>query len=149
MVLEVGAGTAGSFDGMRCGLVDTRVTDKTIMDRFWPGWVYHTTDKEPEQVDTIPELAKKLGLDLSELENIVKEFNAASNKNEFNLMKLDGKATTGLKPNKTNWANPIDTPSYSRYPMTANLTFAYGRVKTNRFWAQTMCQCLDCMRLEN
>jgi tricarballylate dehydrogenase len=111
MALEVGAGTAGSFDGMHCELVDTRagkpdaviwghnygivvnsdckrfydegkrhlfatfemialetwrdqsqrayfVTDKTIMDRFRPGWVYDTTDKEPEQADTIPELAK-------------------------------------------------------------------------------------------
>jgi succinate dehydrogenase/fumarate reductase flavoprotein subunit len=46
-------------------------------------------------------------------------------------MKLDGKATTGLKPNKTNWANPIDTPPYFGYPLTANLTFTYGGVKTN------------------
>ena len=99
MALKVGAGTACSFDGMHCELVDTRagkpdavigghnygivvnsdckhphgegkrrliatfemialeawrdqnqrayfVTDKTIMDRFWPGWVYDTTDKE-------------------------------------------------------------------------------------------------------
>lgn len=27
-------------------------------------------------------------------------------------MKLDGKATTGLRPNKTNWANPINKPPY-------------------------------------
>ena len=107
------------------------VTDKTIMDQFRPGWVYDTTDKEPEQADTIPELAKKLGLDPHELANTVGDFNAACNKNRFDLMKLDGKATTGLKPNKTNWANPINTPPYFGYPLTANLTFTYGGVKTN------------------
>lgn len=107
------------------------VTDKTIMGRFRLGWVYDTTDKEHEQADTIPELAKRLGLAPNELENIVKEFNVACNKNEFNLMKLDGKATTGLKSNKTNWVNPIDTPPYYGYPMTANLKFTYGVVKTN------------------
>ena len=29
------------------------------------------------------------------------------NDKPFELLKLDGKATTGLHPNKTNWANPI------------------------------------------
>jgi len=107
------------------------VTDRTIMDRFRPGWVYDTTDKEPEQADTIPELAKKLGLQPEELGKTVKEFNAACNENEFDVMKLDGKGTTGLKPNKSNWANPIDSPPFYGYPMTANLTFTYGGVKTD------------------
>ncbi|KAK6364219.1 hypothetical protein LTS17_012390 [Exophiala oligosperma] len=65
------------------------------MDRFRPGWVYDTTDKEPEQSDTIEGLAEKLGLDPKELKKTVDEFNAAINKNEFDLMKLDGKRTTG------------------------------------------------------
>jgi hypothetical protein len=98
------------------------VTDSTIMKRFRPGWVYDTTDKEPEQADTVPELAEKLGLDPQELDKTIREFNAACNDKEFNLMSLDGKATTGLKPNKTNWANPIDKPPFYGYPMTANLT---------------------------
>jgi len=184
MALEVGAGTAGDFNGMHCELVDTRagkpdaviwghgygivvnsdckrfydegqrhlfatfevialetwrdhnqksyfVTDRTIMDRFRPGWVYDTTDKEPEQADTIPELAKKLGLDPEELDKTVKEFNAACNDKPFELLSLDGKATTGLKPNKTNWANPINTPPFYGYPLTANLTFTYGGLKTD------------------
>jgi len=107
------------------------VTDKTIMDRFRLGWVYDTTNKEPEQADTIPELVNRLELAPNELENTVKEFNVACNKNEFNLMKLDGKATTRLKPNKTNWVDPIDTPPYYGYLVTANLTFTYRGVKIN------------------
>ena len=48
------------------------------MDRFRPGWVFDTTDKEPEQSDTIEGLAEKLGLDPRELKKMVDEFNAAS-----------------------------------------------------------------------
>ena len=36
-----------------------------------------TTDKEPEQSDTIEGLAEKLGLDPNELKKTVDEFNAA------------------------------------------------------------------------
>ncbi|KIW53099.1 hypothetical protein PV05_08696 [Exophiala xenobiotica] len=105
------------------------VTDKTIMDRFRPGWVYDTTDQEPEQSDTLEGLAEKLGLDPKELKKTVDEFNGAINENEFDLMKLDGKRTTGLSPDKTNWAQPINTPPFYGYPMKAQLTFTYGGLK--------------------
>jgi tricarballylate dehydrogenase len=184
MALEVGASTAGSFDGMHCELVDTRatkpdaviwghnygilvnekckrfydegkrhlfatfemialelwrdhnqkgffVTDDTIMQRFRPGWVYDTTDQEPEKADTIHGLAVKLGINPQELEKTVSEFNAACNEKPFDLMKLDGKATKGLSPNKSNWAKPIQTAPFYGYPVTSHLTFTYGGVKTN------------------
>ena len=105
------------------------VTDSIIMDRFRPGWVYDTTDKEPEQSDTIEGLAEKLKLDPKELKKTVDEFNAAINDKEFDLLKLDGKATTGLSPNKTNWANPISKGPFFGYPMKAQLTFTYGGLK--------------------
>ncbi|KAE8454019.1 hypothetical protein EG329_007795 [Mollisiaceae sp. DMI_Dod_QoI] len=184
MALEVGAGTAGSLDGMHCELVDIRatkpdavvwghnygivvnrdckrfydegkrhlfatfemialetwrdqnqeayfVTDSTIMKRFRPGWVYDTSDKEPIEAKSIPELAQKLGLDPQKLSKTVDEFNKACNDKEFNLMALDGKATTGLNPNKTNWANPIDKAPFYGVPMTSHLTFTYGGLKVN------------------
>ncbi|KAL5419667.1 hypothetical protein PMIN04_006843 [Paraphaeosphaeria minitans] len=184
MALEVGAGTAGSFDGMHCELVDTRatkpdaviwghnygivvneqckrfydegkrhlfatfemialelwrdqnqkgyfITDEPIMKRFRPGWGYDTTDQEPEKAATIRELAEKLKLDPDALEITVQEFNQACNDKPLDLMKLDGKATNGLNPNKTNWANPISNPPYYGYPVTSHLTFTYGGVKTN------------------
>lgn len=107
------------------------VTDSTIMKRFRPGWVFDTTDKEPEQADTISELAKKLGLDPAALDKTVSNFNAACSEHTFELLALDGKRTHGLSPEKTNWANPIDSPPYYGYPLTANLTFTYGGIKTN------------------
>lgn len=176
MCLEVGAGTAGSFDGMHCELVDTRatkpdaviwghnygivvnkdcerfydegkrhlfatfemialecwrdqnmscffVTDDDIMQKFKGSWVYDTTDQPPEKADTIEELAEKMHLDPKLLKKTVDEYNAAVNDKEFDLMKLDGKATTGLKVNKTNWASKIEKAPFYGYPMTSNLTF--------------------------
>ncbi|KAJ9615605.1 hypothetical protein H2200_001680 [Cladophialophora chaetospira] len=102
------------------------VTDSVIMDRFRPGWVYDTTDQEPEQSDTIEGLAEKLGLDPKELKKTVDEFNAAINDKPFELLALDGKRTHGLSPDKTNWANPISKPPYFGAPQ---LTFTYGGLK--------------------
>lgn len=101
------------------------VTDEPIMQRFKGSWVYETTDIPPEKADTIEGLAEKLGLDPAELKKTVDEFNAAVNDKPFDLMKLDGKATTGLKPNKTNWAAKIEQGPFYGYPLTANLTFTY------------------------
>lgn len=106
------------------------ITDATIMKRFRPGWVYETTDQEPEQADTIEELAVKLSLEPRDLKATVDAFNVAVDRNTpFDLMTLDGKATAGLSPNKTNWANPIETPPFYGYPLKPQLTFTYGGLK--------------------
>lgn len=99
------------------------ITDSVIMDRFKGSWVFETTDKAPEKADTIEELAPKLDLDPQALKKTVDEFNASVNDNEFDLMKLDGKATQGLKVPKSNWANPIAVPPFYGFPCTSNLTF--------------------------
>lgn len=107
------------------------ITDAVIMDRFKGSWVYETTDVPPEKADTIEELAAKLHLDPTKLKKTVDDFNAAINDKPFDLMKLDGKSTTGLKPNKTNWASPISKAPFYGFPCTSNLTFTYGGVKTD------------------
>lgn len=186
MALQVGADTAGSFDGMHCELVDSRakkpdaviwghnygivvneqgqrfydegkrhlfatfemialelwrdhnstgyfVTDDTIMKRFSPGWVYDTTDQPPVSANTIRELGEKLGVpDIAAFEKTVNDYNTACDPSkEFDLMKLDGKGTKGLSPNKTNWANPIVTAPFHGYPLTTHLTFTYGGLKVD------------------
>ncbi|KAL2275181.1 hypothetical protein FJTKL_02409 [Diaporthe vaccinii] len=106
------------------------ITDAPIMKRFRPGWVYETTDQEPEQADTVEGLAVKLGLEPRDLKATVDEFNVAVDRNTpFELMALDGKGTAGLSPNKTNWANPIETPPFYGYPLKPQLTFTYGGLK--------------------
>ena len=86
------------------------ITDKPIMDRFRPGWVYDTTDQEPLQGQTIEELAGKLGLDPQKLKHTIDEFNGAVNDKPFDLMKLDGKATTG----KPKARRPVQTLTTTR-----------------------------------
>ncbi len=108
------------------------ITDSPIMEHFRGSWVYETTDVPPEEADTIGELAEKLGLDPEKLEATVNEFNAACDREvEFNTVVMDGKSAVGIEPPKSNWANPIETPPFYGFPMTANLTFTYGGIKTD------------------
>ena len=46
-------------------------------------------------------------------------------------MILDGKATTGLKINKTNWAAPIIKPPFYGFPLRPGITFTYMGVAVN------------------
>lgn len=106
--------------------------DKTVHDRFRGSWAYETTDIPPEEADTISGLAEKLGLDPQKLETTVKEFNAACDRQaEWDPVRMDGKAAHGINPPKSNWALPIETPPFYGFPMTANLTFTYGGIKTD------------------
>lgn len=107
------------------------IFDKPVSDKFRPGWVYQTTDLDPEEGQTISELAGKLGLDPEKLEHTVEEFNKACNDKPWDTMQFDGKATTGLTPNKSNWANPIATPPFYGFPLKTTLTFTYGGLKTD------------------
>jgi succinate dehydrogenase/fumarate reductase flavoprotein subunit len=107
------------------------ITDRTVMDRFKGSWVYETTDQPPEQSDTIGGLAEKLGLDPEKLEATVARFNAACGPGTWDPARLDDKKTDGIDPPKSNWANRIDTPPFSGFPMTAHLTFTYGGVKVD------------------
>lgn len=105
---------------MQCNFI----TDSVIMDRFKGSWVYETTDQPPEKADTIEELAEKLKLDPKALKKTVDDFNSAiDGEITFDLMKLDGKGTKGLKPNKSNWALPIQKAPFYGFPLTSNLTF--------------------------
>ena len=41
----------------------------------------------------------------------------------------DGRRTVGLNPDKTNWAQPIDTPPYLGYAVTCGISFTFGGVR--------------------
>ncbi len=49
----------------------------------------------------------------------------------FNPAIKDGRATVGLDPPKTNWANPLDTPPYVAYAVTCGITLTFGGLKVN------------------
>lgn len=89
------------------------------------------TDRAPEQADTLDELALRFDIDPAQLRATVDAYNAAAQPGELDLHSLDGVATTGLVPAKSNWARPIDEPPYLAWPLTCAITFTFGGVRTD------------------
>ncbi len=90
------------------------------------------TEQHPFKADTVRELAGLLGLDPDRLEATVEEFNAAvRDEVDYDGTRLDGKGTVGLEPPKSNWALPIDTAPFEAFPVTCNICFTFGGVRTD------------------
>src|SRR5207245_2524213 len=75
---------------------------------------------------TLDGLARKLEIDVEGFVRTVRDFNAAVQPGTFNPAIKDGKGTRGLKPPKSNWAQPLDTPPYVGYAVTTGITFTFG-----------------------
>jgi len=85
----------------------------------------------PIVADSIEELAELLGLSPEGLRASVDEFNNACPEGEIDQSILDGKATKGLAPEKTNWAAPITSPPFYGFPLRPGITFTYMGVEVN------------------
>jgi len=92
---------------------------------------YRIKEVTKAESDTIAGLAEQLDLDPVALEKTVAEFNAACGPQPYNPAILDGKATTGLKVPKSNWALPINKPPYVAYVTTTGITFTFGGLQVN------------------
>ncbi len=79
----------------------------------------------------IGDLAVKLGLDPGALNATVSDFNAAVRPGTFNGKTLDDCRTEDLAPPKTHWAQRLDTPPFSAYPLRPGITFTYLGVKVD------------------
>lgn len=89
------------------------------------------TDRAPETADTLEALARRLDLDPAALAATVEAYNAAARPGPLDVTALDGIATSGLEPPKSNWARPIDEPPYVAWPVTCAITFTFGGLKTD------------------
>ena len=85
----------------------------------------------PVRAQSIEELADQLGLDQSALVATVKRYNAACTTGSFHPTELDGLATRGLEPVKSNWARPINQPPYFAYSLRPGVTFTYLGLKVD------------------
>ncbi len=83
------------------------------------------------RTDTLEELVKKLeGVDAEACLREIHAYNKAVRTDiPFNPAIKDGRCTTGLKVNKTNWANTLDEPPFEAYAVTCGVTFTFGGVK--------------------
>ena len=95
------------------------IIDSKSLDLFMPS-VF-----PPIRANTIEEMAEKMGLPTVTLAQTVDRFNASCQDGEFNPVELDGLATQGIEPPKSNWARPLDTPPYYGYTLRTGVTFTY------------------------
>ncbi|MDP4032450.1 MAG: FAD-dependent tricarballylate dehydrogenase TcuA [Pseudorhodobacter sp.] len=102
------------------------IIDAKSLDLFMPS-VF-----APNKADTIAELGQMMGLDGARLAATVADFNAACRPGSFTPSALDGLATVGLEPPKTNWARPLDTPPYYGYQLRPGVTFTYLGLKVSQ-----------------
>lgn len=111
---------AGQPDQVGYSIIDAKSID-LFMPSVFP----------PNKADTIAELGAQMGIDGEKLKATVEAFNAACRPGDFHPTTLDGLATTGVEPPKTNWARPIDTPPYYGYQLRPGVTFTYLGLKVS------------------
>ena len=90
------------------------------------------SDQPPVEAPTLAGLAEQLGLDSHALQATVEAFNrACPGTAGFKPLALDGLATRGLEPRKSNWARPLAQPPFLAYPITCANCFTFGGVKVD------------------
>jgi tricarballylate dehydrogenase len=84
------------------------------------------------KANSLEELAVQLKLDPVKVRETIDGFNRAVKPGQvFDNLKLDGSATEGLTPDKTNWARAVDKPPFYGYPLRPGITFTYLSVRVN------------------
>jgi len=102
------------------------IIDSKSIDLFMPS-VF-----APVQADSIRELAEKLSLDPELLEKTIIKFNESVVQGSIDPAELDDCKTQGIKPVKSHWARPLDSPPYYGYPLRPGITFTYLGVKVDK-----------------
>ncbi|HLJ18636.1 MAG TPA: FAD-dependent oxidoreductase, partial [Stellaceae bacterium] len=90
------------------------------------------SDQPPVEAPSIASLAGRLGLEPGTLQATVEAYNrACPEPADFKPLELDGLATRGLEPRKSNWARPLDRAPFLAYPITCANCFTFGGVKVD------------------
>lgn len=115
----------GRLVAQQPGQIAWSVIDAKAVGRFMPP-VFPGT-----RADSLPELARALGLDETRFMQTLNDYNAACRAGTFDHTALDDCRTEGLTPAKTHWARPIDTPPFFAYAVRPGVTFTYLGLKTD------------------
>ncbi|CAN5379062.1 FAD-dependent tricarballylate dehydrogenase TcuA [soil metagenome] len=89
------------------------------------------TDQPPLVANTLDELAVRIGVPADSLAETVTSYNAACRSGAWKPLELDGLATEGLHPPKSNWATPIDRAPFHAYPIMSANVFTFGGLKVD------------------
>ena len=101
------------------------IVDAKAVGRFMPS-VF-----PPKAASSLRDLATELNLPPEKLEATIGAYNRAVRPGSFDQAVLDNCRTVGLNPEKTHWAQRIDTPPYWGYPLRPGITFTYLGLKVN------------------
>ena len=115
----------GRLVAQQPGQVAYSVIDAKAVGRFMPP-VFPGV-----KADTLPELARQLGLDAATFMHTLQSYNAACQVGTFDHTTLDDCRTNGLTPAKTHWARPLDTAPFYGYALKPGVTFTYLGLKTD------------------
>ena len=115
----------GKLVARQPGQIAFSIVDAKVRDRFMPS-VF-----PPVEASSIGELAARLDLPPVRLEAMVARFNEAVRPGSFDHTKLDDCRTSGLSPEKTHWAQRLDTPPFWGYPLRPGITFTYLGVRVD------------------
>lgn len=101
------------------------IVDSKTLGKFMPSMF------EPISAATINELAEKIGLIGTMLEETIVKFNNSIKQGTFDPSDLDDCRTEGVTPPKSHWALRIDEPPFYAYPLKTGITFTYLGVGVN------------------
>jgi tricarballylate dehydrogenase len=116
----------GRLVAMQPGQIGYCIIDAKAIGRFMPP-VFPAV-----QANTLPELARALGLPEQPFMRTLNDYNAACRVGSFDHTVLDDCHTEGLTPPKTHWARPIDHAPFYAYALRPGITFTYLGLKTDK-----------------
>jgi tricarballylate dehydrogenase len=87
------------------------------------------TDQPPVIAATLTELAAAMEMPPAVFARTVANYNAACTGGMWDPHSIDGLATEGLAPPKTNWARPLEKPPFRAWPVISSNTFTFGGLK--------------------
>lgn len=90
---------------------------------------YRIREVTRAEAGTLGGLAERLEIAPAGLVDTVERFNAACGDAPFDPTRLDGRATRGLDPPKSNWALPLDEPPFVGFAVTCGITFTFGGLR--------------------
>jgi tricarballylate dehydrogenase len=115
----------GRLVALQPGQIAYSIIDAKSVGRFMPP-VFKGV-----KADTLPDLARELGLDEGEFMKTVLDFNDACRVGTFDHTIQDDCHTVGVVPEKTHWARPIDTAPFYGYALRPGITFTYFGLTTD------------------
>jgi tricarballylate dehydrogenase len=123
----------GALVARQPGQIAFSVFDRSAWGHFIPPFL------PPYRAASVEALARAVGVDGGALRATVEEYNrAADGGTGWDPSRLDGRATSGLRPPKSNWAMPLERPPFFAYPLRPGITFTYLAVGVD-----TMSRVLD------